>query len=60
MHSDDTESGSSVSSKEVVQPSPVSVLEPPSEEKSSLGCFKRVSADGKGKREKNIISHSFH
>ncbi|XP_038980943.1 uncharacterized protein LOC103705996 [Phoenix dactylifera] len=45
MHSDDTESRSSVSSKEVVQPSPVSVLEPLSEEKSSLGCFKRVSAD---------------
>ncbi|XP_010922427.1 uncharacterized protein [Elaeis guineensis] len=45
MHSDDTESGSSVSSKEVVQPSPVSVLEPPSEEKSSLGCFKRLDAD---------------
>ncbi|KAG1337935.1 hypothetical protein COCNU_04G002410 [Cocos nucifera] len=47
MHSDDTESGSSVSSKEVVQPSPVSVLEPPSEEKSNLGCFKRLTADPK-------------
>ncbi|XP_008794407.2 uncharacterized protein LOC103710467 [Phoenix dactylifera] len=40
------ESGPPVSSKECEQPSPISVLEPPSEEEtSSSGCFERVSAD---------------
>ncbi|KAJ0962280.1 hypothetical protein J5N97_030108 [Dioscorea zingiberensis] len=40
-----TESGSPVSSNEAGQPSPVSVLEHPSEEISSSGCFESVSAD---------------
>ncbi|KAM0948220.1 hypothetical protein DsansV1_C07g0076001 [Dioscorea sansibarensis] len=40
-----TELGSPVSSKEAEQPSPVSVLECPSEEISSSGCFESVSAD---------------
>lgn len=44
-----TEFGSPVSSKEAEQPSPVSVLECPSEEISSSGCFESVSADLKGK-----------
>ncbi|XP_010937726.1 uncharacterized protein [Elaeis guineensis] len=40
------ESGSPVSSKECEQPSPISVLEPPSEEEtSSSGCFERISAE---------------
>ncbi|EHA8589373.1 hypothetical protein COCNU_scaffold009479G000010 [Cocos nucifera] len=40
------ESGPPVSCKECEQPSPISVLEPPSEEEtSSSGCFERISAD---------------
>ncbi|CAL9044025.1 unnamed protein product, partial [Musa banksii] len=40
------EAGLTLSSKESEQPSPVSVLEPPSQEQSSCsGCFERISAD---------------
>ncbi|CAL9092000.1 unnamed protein product [Musa textilis] len=50
------EAGLTISSKESEQPSPVSVLEPPSEEENSCsGCFKRISADLQGKMQLNLL-----
>ncbi|CAL9099962.1 unnamed protein product [Musa acuminata var. zebrina] len=50
------EAGLTLSSKESEQPSPVSVLEPPSQEQSSCsGCFERISADLQGKMQLSLL-----
>lgn len=49
-----------LSTKEGEQPSPISVLELPSEEESSSsGCFERISADLQGMRRNYSCSVKF-